>query len=55
MILEKFSTSYQENWRDFHYVQWLRTRSPNAWGLGLTLGQGTRSHVLQPEILHGTT
>ena len=28
-------------------VQWLRLRSPNAGGLGLIPGQGTRSHMLQ--------
>ena len=28
-------------------VQWLRLHTPNAGGLGLILGQGIRSHVLQ--------
>ena len=28
-------------------VQWLRLHTPNAGGLGLTFGQGIRSHVLQ--------
>ena len=27
--------------------QWLTLRAPNAGGLALTLGQGTRSHMLQ--------
>ena len=28
-------------------VQWLRLRTPNAGGLGLIPGQGTRSRMLQ--------
>ena len=28
-------------------VQWLRLCTPNAGGLSLTPGQGTRSHMLQ--------
>ena len=28
-------------------VQWLTLRAPNAWGLGSTLDQGTRSHMPQ--------
>ena len=28
-------------------VQWLRLSTPNAGGLGLIPGQGTRSHMLQ--------
>ena len=40
-------------------AQWLRLWAPNAGGLGLISGQGTRSHMLQlrvympqPKILH---
>ena len=43
-------------------VQWLGLHVPNAGGLGLILGQGTRSHMLQlrahmPQlkILHATS
>ena len=44
-------------------VQWLRPHAPNAWGLGLTPGQETRSHMQQPgvhmpqlkDILHAAT
>ena len=43
-------------------VQWLGLHVPNAAGLGLILGQGTRSHMLQlrvhmPQlkILHATS
>ena len=28
-------------------VQWLRLHAPSVEGLGLILGQGTRSHTLQ--------
>ena len=42
-------------------VQWLRCHAPNAQGLGLTPGQGTRSHtsqlgvhMLQLKILRAT-
>ena len=31
-------------------VQWLRLHAPNAGCLGLILGQGTRSHMLQLKI-----
>ena len=31
-------------------VQWLRLHAPNAEGLGLIPGQGTRSHMLQPSV-----
>ena len=31
-------------------VQWLRLRAPNAGGLSLTPGQGTRSHMLQIRV-----
>ena len=41
---------------DFLVVQWLRLCAPNAGGLGLTPGQGTRSHMLQlKEIPHAAT
>ena len=30
-------------------VHWLRLWVPNAGGLGLFLGQGSRSHMLQPK------
>ena len=38
--------------RSNHYgislvVQWLKLPAPNAWGLGSTSGQGSRSHVMQ--------
>ncbi|TEA41477.1 hypothetical protein DBR06_SOUSAS27010023, partial [Sousa chinensis] len=43
-------------------VQWLRLCTPNAGGLGLISGQGTRSHMPQlrvpmpqVKILHATT
>ena len=36
-------------------VQWLRHYAPNAGGLGLIPGQGTRSHVQQLKILHAAT
>ena len=31
-------------------VQWLRLPTPNAGGLGLISGQGTRSHTLQLRV-----
>ena len=31
-------------------VQWLRLPTPNAGGLGLISGQGTRSHTLQIRV-----
>ena len=36
-------------------VQWLRLCAPNAWGLGLIPGQGTRPHMLQLRIPRATT
>ena len=49
-------------WGTFLVVQWLRLCAPNAGGLGLIPGQGTRSHMLllivcMPElkILHAAT
>ena len=36
-------------------VQWLRHYAPNAGGLGLIPGQGTRSHMQQLKILHVAT
>ena len=43
-------------------VRWLRLQPPNAGGPGFILGQGTRSHTMQPrvhmlqlKILHTTT
>ena len=33
-------------------VQWLRLCSPNVGDLGLIPGRGTRSHMLQLEILN---
>ena len=38
-------------------VQWLRLPTPNARGLGLILGQGTRSHMpeLKKKNLHAAT
>ncbi|TEA24796.1 hypothetical protein DBR06_SOUSAS11110057, partial [Sousa chinensis] len=37
-------------------VQWLRLRTPNAWGgPGLIPGQGTRSHMPQLRSLRATT
>ena len=36
-------------------VQWLRLHTPNAGGLGLIPGQGTRSHVQQLKILQAAT
>ena len=33
-------------------VQWLKLYAPNARGLGLTPGQGTKSHVAQLNIPH---
>ena len=33
-------------------VQWLRLHAPNAGGQGLITGPGTRSHMLQLQILH---
>ena len=36
-------------------VQWLRLYAPNAGGLGLIPGQGTKSHMLQIKILHAAT
>ena len=40
-------------------VQWLRLQAPNAGGLGLIPGQGTRSHTPQlrvrmPQLRSGT-
>ena len=35
-------------------VQWLRLQAPNAKGLGLIHGHGTRSHMPQLKIPHGT-
>ena len=40
------------NARDVLVVQWFRPCAPNAGGLGMILGQGTRSHVLQLQISH---
>ena len=34
-------------WGNFLVVQWLRLHTPNAGGLGLISGQGTRSYTLQ--------
>ena len=34
---------------------WVRLCGPNAGGLGLICGQGTRSHMLQLKIPHATT
>ena len=34
-------------WGNFLVVQWLRLHTPNAGGLGLISGQGTRSYMLQ--------
>ena len=31
-------------------VQWLRLHAPNAGGLGLIPGQGTRAHILQLRV-----
>ena len=31
-------------------VQWVRLRAPNAGGLGLIPGLGTRSHMLKPRV-----
>ena len=31
-------------------IQWLRLYAPNARGLGLITGQGTRSHMLQLRV-----
>ena len=36
-------------------AQWLRLCVPNAGGLGLVPGQGTRSRTLHLRILHATT
>ena len=36
-------------------VQWLRLCAPNAGGLGLIHGQGSRFYILQPKIPHATT
>ena len=36
-------------------VQWLRLCAQNVGGPGLIPGQGTRSHMLQLNILHTTT
>ena len=36
-------------------VQWLRLQPPNAGGPGSISGQGTRSHMLQPKMLHAAT
>ena len=36
-------------------VHWLRLRAPSAGGVGSTLGQGTRSHMLQLKTPHATT
>ena len=37
-------------------VQWIRLRAPNAGGLGLIPGQGTRSHThAATKSLHATT
>ena len=36
--------------KDFLAVQWLRLHAPNAGGLDLVPGQGTRSHMLQLKI-----
>ena len=36
-------------------IQWLRLYAPNARGLGLITGQGTRSHMPQLEILSAAT
>ena len=35
---------------NFLAVQWLRLHVPNAGGLGLISGQGTRSHMLQLRV-----
>ena len=35
-------------------VQWLRLHAPDAGGLDLIPGQGTRSHVLPTKSLHAT-
>ena len=37
-------------WGNFLVVQWLRLHTPNAGGLGLIPGQGTRSHMPQPSV-----
>ena len=31
-------------------AQWLRLHAPSAGGIGSTLGQGTRSHMLQLRV-----
>ncbi|TEA39692.1 hypothetical protein DBR06_SOUSAS3410160, partial [Sousa chinensis] len=36
-------------------VQWLRLHAPNAGGLGLVPGQGTRSQMPQLKTPHATT
>ena len=36
-------------------AKWLRLQVPNVGGLGLILGQGTRSHTPLLKILHTTT
>ena len=36
-------------------VQWLRLHVPNTGGLGLTPGQGTRSHMPELNISHAST
>ena len=35
-------------------LQWLRLKAPKARGPGSIPGQGTRSHMPQPKILHAT-
>lgn len=41
--------------RDFPDDPVAKTCTPKAGGLGLTPGQGTRSHILQLKILSATT
>ena len=36
-------------------VQWLRLHAPNARGLGLIPGRGTRAHMLQQKNQHAAT
>ena len=59
-LLSSFLTAYLARGGNIHAATWdfpggPVAKTPNAGGLGLIPGQGTRSHILQLKILHAAT